>query len=77
VADPLHLRFHKSLYDGDAVARAAARFSALGTAELGESEADWLVTVAPLRESIRERLADELGNHALFETILTRRAASR
>ena len=74
MTEPLQLRFHKSLYDGDAVARAASRFTALGASELGESEADWLVNIVPVRESVRERLADELGNHALFETILTRRA---
>lgn len=74
MADPLQLRFHKSLYDGGAVARAASRFAGLGASELGESEADWLVSIVPVRESVRERLADELCNHALFESILTRRA---
>jgi hypothetical protein len=74
VVEPLNLRFHKSLYDGDAVARAANRFAALGPSEIGESDADWLVSVQPLRESVRQRLADELSNHALFETILARRA---
>ena len=74
MAEALKLRFHKSLYDGDAVARAAERFAALGAATLGESEADWLVTIEHLRESVRERLADELSNHVLFETIVARRA---
>ncbi len=76
MAEPLQLRFHKSLYDGEAVARAAERFAGVGTSELAESEADWLVNVVPVRESIRERLADELSNHALFETILKRRASA-
>ncbi len=70
---PLELRFHKSLYDGAAVARAVERFAALGTIQVAESDSDWLVTAHPTRESIRERLGDELANHALFETILSRK----
>ena len=73
MAEPLHLRFHKSLYEGEAVRRAAARFAALGPFEMDESEADWLVRGVPARESVRERIVDELGNHALFETILGRK----
>lgn len=70
---PLQLRFHKSLYDGEAVARAVERFAALGTIDLAESDSDWLVIAHPVRESVRERLGDELANHALFETILARK----
>lgn len=67
------LRYHKSLYLKDAVQRAVARFSQLGTFEFIEAEADWLVRVEPVRESIREKLNDELSNHALFESILARK----
>ncbi len=73
MAEPIALRFHKSLYDEDAVRRAAERFAALGNYELGASEADWLVSIVPVRESVRARLGDELSNHALFETILGRK----
>jgi len=73
VAESFQLRFHKSLYNGDAVALAAGRFGAMSTVELAESEADWLVNVAPTRDGLAERLADELRNHALFETIVARR----
>ncbi len=70
------LRFHKSLYSETAIRRAAERFAELGQIEVTEAEADWLVAVTPLRESLRERLGDELGNHALFETILERKGVS-
>lgn len=76
MAEPLALRFHKSLYLGDAVRRAAERFAALGEITLGESDADWLVSAVPLRDSVRARLGDELSNHALFETILARKGIS-
>ncbi len=74
--EPLTLRFHKSLYDGEAVRKAAVRFGALGTVQVADGGGDWLVTAVPLRESIRERLGDELGNHALFESILARKGMS-
>lgn len=67
------LRFHKSLYREEAIRRATLRFSQLGSFEVIEAEADWLVAVTPVRESVRERLNDELANHALFETILARK----
>ena len=67
------LRFHKSLYMEDAIRRALVRFAQLGTFELVEAEADWIVHVHPVRESVREKLNDEVQNHALFETILARK----
>lgn len=71
--EPIALRFHKSLYDGAAVRRAAERFAPLARLEVAESDADWLVSAEPLRESVRARLADEVQNHALFESILARK----
>lgn len=73
---PEALRFHKSLYSEAAIKNAAARFAALGQFEVIEANADWLVAVTPARESIRERLGDELSNHALFETILERKGVT-
>lgn len=70
------LRFHKSLYSESAIRRATERFAQLGTFEVIEAEADWLVAVSPARESLRERLGDEVGNHALFETILERKGVA-
>ena len=76
MSEPLTLRFPKSLYNGDAVRRASERFAALGAMNVVEGETDWLVEAVPVRESIRERLADELSNHALFESILARKGMS-
>lgn len=76
MSEPLTLRFHKSLYDGGAVRRASERFTALGAMEVVEADMDWLVVATPVRESIRERLGDELQNHALFESILVRKGMS-
>lgn len=73
-AEPVVLRFHRSLYATDAVRAAAARFGNLA-AEIAvdEADADVRVTLRGVPERLRARIGDELANHALFETIVARR----
>lgn len=75
MAEPIKLRFHKSLYEAGAIDKAVERFAALGTFSVEEHDSDWIVNVEPARESLRDRIGDELGNHALFHSILARRGA--
>lgn len=67
------VRFHRSLYDPAAVRAAAARFTRFGTPAVDERDADVLVSFTDVPAALAERLGDELGNHALFETIVARR----
>lgn len=76
MAEPLRLRFHRSLYAPDAVRAAAERFAGLAELRVEETDTDVLVDVTPHRESLRARIGDELGNHALIASILARRAAA-
>jgi hypothetical protein len=75
MAEPVVLRFHRSLYEGEAVRAAAARFGHLAAIEVEDVEADVKVTLRDVPERLRGRIGDELGNHALFETIVRRRTA--
>jgi hypothetical protein len=76
MAEPIVLRFHRSLYTTDAVRAAVARFARLApSATVEEVDADVKVVLADVPEALRARIGDELGNHALFETIVARRAA--
>lgn len=68
------LRFHRSLYPSDAVRRAAERFGGVAEVRVEETDADTLVHLDGVPERVRDRLPDELANHALYETILARRA---
>lgn len=73
MADAVQLRFHRSIYPPDAVRRAVARFAPLARAVVEEHPADTLVVLTDIVERARPRIADELGNHALFEAIAQRR----
>ncbi|MDP2312083.1 MAG: hypothetical protein Q8P41_04200 [Pseudomonadota bacterium] len=73
MAEPVVLRYHRSLYATASVTRAAERFAAFGPAVV-EAEADVLVTFADVPDRLRERLPDEFANHALFQTIVDARA---
>lgn len=76
MADPIVLRFHRSLYATDGVRAAAARFGGLAEAiDVDEVDADVKVTLRGVPERLRARIGDELGNHALFESIVARRRA--
>ena len=74
MAEPVRVRFHRSLYAREAIDRAVARFAALGAFQVEEHAAEWEVSVVPVRESLRDRIADELGNHVLAGSILARSA---
>jgi len=67
------VRFHRSLYDPASVRVAAGRFGRFGTPAVEERDADVLVSFTDVPEALAGRLGDELGNHALFETIVARR----
>lgn len=71
--EPVTVRFHRSLYSPGAIASAAERFAAFGPAVI-EAEADVLVTFSTVPDRLRDRLPDEFGNHALFQTIVDARA---
>lgn len=76
MSEPIHLRFHRSLYTTEAVRTAVARFGALATEiTVEELEADVKVVLTGVPERLRARIGDELGNHALFDTIVSRRCA--
>jgi hypothetical protein len=72
MADPVALRYHRSLYSPASVAKAAERFAAFGPTVV-EAEADVLVTFTTVPDHLRARLGDEFGNHALFQTIVDAR----
>jgi len=75
MADPapvVTVRFHRSLYASSSIARAAERFAAFGPAVV-EVDADVLVTFSEVPERLRDRLPDEFGNHALFQSIVDAR----
>lgn len=70
------VRFHRSLYAPDAVRRAAERFAPLVEAlTVEEHESDLRVTLTGVPERLTDRIGDELGNHALFETVVAQRGA--
>lgn len=74
MGDPIVLRFHRSLYTADAVRAAVARFAPLADdIAVEEVGADVKVALRGVPERLRARIGDELGNHALFETIVARR----
>lgn len=76
-AEPIVLRFHRSLYATEAVRAAAERFRALAAdIAVEEVDADVIVEMRGVPERLRGRFADELANHALFETIVARRRGS-
>jgi hypothetical protein len=56
---------------------AATRFAGLaGSITVTEVEADVKVVLEGVPERLRARIGDELGNHALFGTIVARRSAT-
>lgn len=68
------MRFHRSLYQADSVRSAALKFAALGEITVDERDVDTIVAVTGVSESLAARLTGEIGNHALFQTIVDRRA---
>jgi hypothetical protein len=72
MAEPVRLRFSRSLYAPASIARAAERFAAFGPS-IVDAEADVLVLFSEVPERLRDRLPDEFSNHALFQTIVDAR----
>jgi hypothetical protein len=70
----IELRFHKELYRGESVDSAIKAFDRYAKLERAEEPTHWIVRVegsAPARE---KRVARELSNWALGETIRDRAA---
>lgn len=74
MADPVSMRFHRSLYPVVSVRRAAERFARFGP-EISEHEADVSVVFTEVPDALRARLAGEFGNHALFQAVVDAREA--
>lgn len=72
MAEPITVRFHRSLYARPAIDAAVARFAALGEFRVEEHEQDWVLHLLPLRESLRERIGDEIANHVLAGSVVAR-----
>ena len=76
MGEAVTMRFHRSLYATDAVRAAAARFAPLvASVDVAEHANDVVVTLDGVPERLAGRIGDELGNHALFETIVAQRGA--
>jgi len=63
------VRFHRSLYDVDAVRAAVVAFADLAKLSLVESEHEVLLSIEQPHPQVAAMLADEIGNYALAETI--------
>ncbi|MCB9759235.1 MAG: hypothetical protein H6739_05305 [Alphaproteobacteria bacterium] len=71
----LELRFSRSLYAEDAVARAVAAFGQLATIELDRQPSDLVVRLTDLHPAFGPRVADELANYALQATAMAKGVA--
>lgn len=74
MAEPVTVRFHRSLYPTASVERAAERFAGFGPA-VEERDADVLVAFSTVPDRLRDRLPDEFRNHALFQVVVDAREA--
>ena len=63
------LRFHRSLYSGEAVDQAVKAFARVAEFELEQTADHWLVRVRPHDPAHTRRLLGGLGNHALGLTV--------
>ncbi len=63
------LRFHKTLYAGEAIDAAIQRFKAFATFELEDDDAYWIVRVQAKRAGQQAALERELANFALGLTV--------
>ena len=72
----IELRFHRELYDGNALDEAMQVFGAHATFERAEEPAHWIVRVTGLDPSREKRIAGELANYALGLTIGSRGGSS-
>lgn len=68
------LRFHRSVYAGNAVDEAVKRFGPFAAFELQEEPEHWIVRLRAPTPEREARVAGELGNYALGTTIKHRGA---
>jgi hypothetical protein len=65
----IELRFHRELYDGNAVHEAMKVFGAHATLEPAEEPSHWIIRVTGEGAAREKRVAGELANYALGLTI--------
>lgn len=63
------LRFHKTLYVGEAVDAAMAQFQRFASFETAEEDHYWVVRVSAHRAEQQQRIERELANFALGLTV--------
>lgn len=66
------LRLHRDLYVGSAVDAAIAAYGAYATVERADDDAYFVVRVSHDVAKRERRVAGELANHALGESVLAR-----
>lgn len=59
------IRFHRTLYPGNAVDQAIQTYEPYATLERAEEPLHWVVRITASSESRERRIAGELGNFAL------------
>jgi hypothetical protein len=64
------------LYSPVALKESAEAFASLAKVEVEEKDRELLVSIAEVREDLKDRLLDELLNHALEGTIIERRGSA-
>ncbi len=70
------LRFHRDLYDGQAVDEAIKTFDRYATIERAEEDTHWVVRLSADAPSRERRVAGELANFALGLTIRRSKSAT-
>lgn len=72
----IELRFHRDLYRGESVDSAIRAFERFASFERAEEGGAWVVRVRATRPEREAKIARELANWALGETIRARTAAA-
>lgn len=73
-SDRRELRFHRSIYEPEAIAEAVRAFGDLATITVQENDADTLVVIERPDPEVADMICDELANYALVEAITRSRA---
>ncbi|MCU1277080.1 MAG: uncharacterized protein JWM53_626 [bacterium] len=68
----IDLRFHRDVYNGNAVDEAVKTFANFATFELREEPQHWIVRLSCPTVDREKRVAGELGNYALGLTVRNR-----
>jgi hypothetical protein len=69
------LRFHRDLYDGEAVDEAIKTFDRYAKIERSQEDTHWVVRLSCELPAREQRVAGELGNFALGLTIRRSKSA--